>query len=185
MRIPSRLICNKRDRRCIPMKHLKFTALILALLLALSLCVCAGAESTLAPDFTVIDADGKKVSLSDKLDGKPLIFNIWASWCPPCVEELPHFDEAAKEYKDKITFMMINLTDGEYETVAGAQEFIRQNGLTFPLYFDTNGEAADIYLGEYIPMTWFINADGTVLGYIEGGMDRDTLYSCIAMLLES
>ncbi|MBQ6646224.1 MAG: TlpA family protein disulfide reductase [Clostridia bacterium] len=166
------------------MKWNRFLAFALSLLLLLGMSAFSLAESTPAPDFTVTDADGKQVKLSDKLDGKPVIFNIWASWCPPCVAELGYFDEAAKQYKDKINFMMINLTDGAMETVDGAKAFLEQKGYTFPAYFDTLGEAASLYVGQYIPMTWVINADGTVLGYVEGGMAQEDLLYCINLLIE-
>ena len=167
------------------MKLKKALAALLLAILLMNLCSFDLAESeTVAPDFTVTDTDGNKIKLSDLLAGKPLIFNIWASWCPPCVGELPHFEQAAEEYADRVTFMMINLTDGYQETLSLAKSFLLSNGYTFPAYFDTEGEASDLYLGQYIPMTWFINADGTILGYIEGAMDRDTLYQCIDMLLE-
>ena len=166
------------------MKYFRLTAFVLALILVLGLCAPTSAEGTYAPDFTVVDGSGHEIKLSDKLDGKPLIFNIWASWCPPCVSELPHFDEAAKLYEGQITFMMVNLTDGGYETVEGAKAFIKSKGYSFPVYYDTFGEVSGIYLGQYIPMTWFINADGTILGYIEGGMEKDTLLNCISQLLE-
>lgn len=167
------------------MKLNRLLSLALALVLMLGMCVSSCAENTPAPDFTVLDENGEQIKLSEKLDGKPVIFNIWASWCPPCVAELGYFDEAAKQYEGKINFMMINLTDGEMQTVDGAKAFLKQNGYTFPAYFDTDGEVAGIYLGQYIPMTWFIKADGTLLGYVEGGMEKDHLLYCIEMLLES
>ena len=69
-----------------------------------------------APDFTVLDKDGNTVRLSEKF-GKPIVINFWATWCPPCKQELPDFDKLCKEYGDRIVFMMVNLTDGYRDTV--------------------------------------------------------------------
>ena len=73
----------------------------------------------MAPDFTVYDAGGMPVKLSDYL-GKPVIVNFWASWCGPCKSEMPEFEEAFKQYGDRIQFMMINLTFGS-ETESSAK----------------------------------------------------------------
>ena len=165
------------------MKLSRLFALLLALMLCMG-CIAQAEADDKAPDITVVDADGNEVKLSDCLTGLPVVMNVWASWCPPCVAELEHFEKAVQEYEGRLAFMMVNLTDGEYETVEGAKAFIDQNGYTFPLYFDVLGEVSGTYVGQYIPITWFFNADGTVLGYYEGGMDEDTLQYCLNLLLE-
>ena len=152
-------------------------------LMCLSLCAIAEEQPVPAPDFTVLDAEGNQVRLSDLMNGKPMVLNFWASWCPPCVGELPHFEAAAKQYEGEVVFMMINLTDGVTETYDGAKEFIASNGYTFPSYFDTLGEGMSLFVGQYVPITWFVNADGTLLGYMEGAMDADTLEQCIQLAL--
>lgn len=72
-------------------------------------------EKIKAPDFTVVDAKGDSVNLSDLL-GKPIVLNFWASWCPPCKSEMPDFNEVYKEVGEDITFMMVDLVDGQRET---------------------------------------------------------------------
>ncbi|MBP3544577.1 MAG: TlpA family protein disulfide reductase, partial [Lachnospiraceae bacterium] len=72
-------------------------------------------EKVPAPDFTVIDAEGNEVKLSD-MRGKPVVVNFWASWCGPCKMEMPEFEEVYKELGDEVHFMMVNLTDGWQET---------------------------------------------------------------------
>lgn len=134
-----------------------------------------------APDFTVLDKDGRQVKLSDHF-GKPLVINFWASWCGPCCRELPVFDAAAKAHAGEIEFMMINLTDGYSETVDGVNQFIADNGYTFPVYFDTEDSAATAYGISPIPMTVFIRADGTVLDSHIGSMDAATLQSYLDQL---
>jgi len=143
------------------------------------------AEEVIAPDFTVLDADGAEVTLADRLaDGKPIVLNFWATWCGPCKSELPAFDKAAAEYADKITFMMLNMTDGYQETVDGVTSFMEDNGYTFPVYFDTTYSAAIPYGANSIPLTCFVTSGGVVVGGYMGAMAEETLYSYLEQLLE-
>ena len=168
------------------MKKSRILCLMLALVLALGLGVMADAENTQVPELTLLDANGNTVSLSQVLDGKPVVLNVWASWCPPCVAELPHFEQAAKDYEGRVNFMMVNFTDGSRETMAGAKAFLAQNGYTFPVYFDTEVMTYGTYMFGSIPTTWFIYADGTALGYVTGNIaEAETLYEYIDMLLNN
>lgn len=143
------------------------------------------AEETelLAPDFTVYDYDGNAYKLSD-FTGKPVILNFWASWCPPCKSEMPDFEKAYNEYGEEIVFMMINLTDGERETVDKGQEHINNEGYTFPVYFDTEFSANYNYSTGSIPSTFFINAEGEVAAYAVGAIDYDTILVGMEMMYE-
>ena len=69
-----------------------------------------------APDFTVYDRNGQPVRLSDMF-GKPIVLKFWASWCGPCRSEMPDFDEVYRLLGDEVVFMLVNLTDGEVETM--------------------------------------------------------------------
>lgn len=135
-----------------------------------------------APDFTVLDAEGNEVSLSDYI-GTPIVLNFWASWCGPCKSEMPDFDEAAAEYEGEVQFMMVNLTDGAQETVESAQSFIESQGYTFPIFFDTEYSAAIAYGASAIPMTFFIDQDGNLVTYAQGAIDGDLLRTGIGMIL--
>lgn len=143
------------------------------------------AEEVPAPDFTIMDLDGSMVSLSDRLeDGKPIVLNFWATWCGPCTSELPAFNKAAADYADEITFMMINLTDGQVETVPGVREFLTENGYSLPVYFDKKGSVSGPYGASSIPLTYFITSDGMVAGGHMGAMSEETLYNYLEQLLE-
>ncbi len=120
------------------------------------------AEVIAAPDFTVEKPDGTTTKLSD-LAGKPLIINFWASWCPPCKLEMPHFEKLYGEFGSEITFLMVDLTDGNRETKDNAISFIEDEKYTFPIYFDTEGTAGQIYAGSGIPVTFFVGADGNIV----------------------
>ena len=93
-----------------------------------------------APDFTVINNNGDEVKLSDYI-GKLVVVNFWATWCGPCASELPAFDNAYEKYKDEVEFLMVNLTDGYSETVDKVKKYVKDNGYTFPVYYDTKYSA--------------------------------------------
>ncbi len=135
-----------------------------------------------APDFTVIDRNGDQVTLSSK-KGKPVIVNFWASWCGPCKMEMPDFDAAYKKYGEEVEFMMVNLTDGRQETMEKATKFIRNSGYQFPVYFDTEGEAAYIYQTVSIPRTLFVDKDGNAEVIYVGMISSDILETQIEKLL--
>jgi thiol-disulfide isomerase/thioredoxin len=138
-------------------------------------------EAEMAPDFTVYTADGAPVKLSD-MKGKPVVLNFWASWCPPCKSEMPDFDEICKEYDGKVTFMMVNLTDGVQETVESARNFIHMMEYSFPVYYDTSMEASNVYGIQSIPTTFFIDAEGKLIAFANGAMDGETLKRGIGMI---
>lgn len=135
-----------------------------------------------APDFTVTDADGAEVRLSD-FRGKPVVVNFWASWCPPCKEELPDFEAAYAEHTD-VQFLMVNLTDGAQETVETATQYIEGEGYSFPLLFDTTGDAAMKYRVYSIPTTYFIDSDGNLAANATGMLTAETLAKGIGMIKE-
>lgn len=135
-----------------------------------------------APDFTVLDKDGNTVRLSEKF-GKPIVINFWATWCPPCKQELPDFDKLCKEYGDRVVFMMVNLTDGYRDTVDGTKRFVSDKGYTFPVYFDTKDNAASAYNVSSIPQTTFIDAKGNIYTTRIGAMNEATLRIYLNALL--
>lgn len=142
----------------------------------------AETAKTMAEDFMVLNAQGQEETLSEHF-GKPIIVNFWATWCGFCVEELPAFNAAAEKYGDRIDFMMVDLTDGERETVEVARAFVADSKFTFPVYFDTMENAATAYGVFSIPLTLFIAADGTVQDSRLGAMTEDELERNIAALL--
>ena len=134
-----------------------------------------------APDFTVYDAQGNPHKLSD-FRGKPVVLNFWASWCPPCKAEMPDFEEAYQSRGEDIHFVMVNLTDGQSETVATASQFLAESGYTFPVYFDTQGQAATVYGIQSIPTTFFIDAEGKIVAAGSGKLDAASLWQGISLI---
>ena len=138
-------------------------------------------ERETAPDFTVLNREGEPVRLSDQF-GTPVVINFWATWCPPCRAELPAFDEACSVYGDRIRFMMVDLTDGR-DTADIVEQFLEENGYGFPVYFDTELDAAEAYGLYSIPLTVFIRADGTILYSQIGSMSESDLTRNLESLL--
>ena len=136
-----------------------------------------------AVDFQMEDAEGNVIKLSDFIGEKPVIVNFWASWCPPCRAELPDFDKAYREYGDQIHFLMVNLTDGAKETKATAQALIDAEGFTFPVYFDTMGQASSGYSLYSIPVTIAISADGKLVSHQVGALSEAAVNQLVELLL--
>ena len=136
-----------------------------------------------AADFTVYTQDGTPVNLSD-FYGKPIVINFWATWCGPCKIELPAFDKLYQEYKDEVHFLMVNLTDGVDETVENVSAFVDENNYTFPVYYDTDMDAAITYYITSVPRTLFIDSDGNIAYGYMGTMSESTLQTYIEELLD-
>lgn len=135
-----------------------------------------------APDFTVVDADGNEVHLSD-FRGTPVVLNFWASWCGPCKNEMPDFDDAAARLEGQVQFLLVNMTDGSRETLETAQAYLEETGISAPAYFDTSYSAAIAYGVTSLPTTYFIDAQGGAVARAMGAIDADTLQKGIDMIL--
>jgi cytochrome c biogenesis protein CcmG/thiol:disulfide interchange protein DsbE len=142
-------------------------------------------EKVKARDFVVYDENLKEVKLSDYI-GTPVVLNFWASWCPPCKSEMPSFNEMSNKYsKDKVAILMINLTDGQRETISIANKFIKDNNYNMKVLFDNKMDAANKYNIESIPRTIFIDKDGYIVKDDSGAISKEELESQIKLLLEA
>ena len=137
-------------------------------------------EKVSAPDFTVYDLDGNEVHLSDFI-GKPVVLNFWASWCGSCKMEMPDFNEKYLEIGEEVQFLIINVTDGFRETVETASAFIEEQGYSFPVFYDTDQDAAAAYGVSSLPTTYFIDDEGKAIARTRGAIDKETLQRGINM----
>ena len=126
-----------------------------------------------APDFTVLDSEGKEVKLSDYF-GKPIVLNFWATWCYYCKMEMPDFNEAYQNNPD-IQFLMVNVTDGYQETMDTAKKYVKEEGFGFPVFYDTSLEAANAYGASGLPMTVFIDEEGNMVTIARGMLSAEDL----------
>ena len=146
--------------------------------------VSSPASKTSAPDFTVQDANGNNVSLSD-FKGKPVVLNFWASWCPPCKAEMPDYEKMYQLYSSQgVVFMMVNMTDGSRETTATAKHFLKDSNYTFSAYFDVESNVANTYGISSIPDSIFIDKYGNIVNAYEGIIDVATMKKSIESVLK-
>jgi len=132
------------------------------------------------PDFTFYDADGKTYKLSS-YKGKPIIINIWATWCGPCVSELPSFSKLYKEYRNDVQFIMLNCeTRSDVEYVKFFMDFY---DLDFPVYYDFDGEASEKYGEGYIPLTIVIDEEGNLVDTHTGSMTESQIRTLLRKIL--
>lgn len=138
----------------------------------------------MATDFTAYDVEGNALRLSD-YRGKPVIVNFFASWCGPCRIELPYFEAAYQTYGEQIEFLMVDLNGYGNDVAEDALAMIEEGGYTFPIRFDSDGEAALAYSVRSIPTTLLVAPDGELLGTQVGSMSEAMLAQAIAILLGS
>ncbi len=131
-----------------------------------------------ALDVTFYDAEGNTVMLSS-FQNKVTVLNFWASWCSPCESEMPYFQRFYEELGDEVNFVMLNLTDGERETISSADDFISNGGFTFPVYYDSDLDAANTYYTTSIPVTYIIDTDGMIAAQHIGAISEEDLESMI------
>lgn len=120
-----------------------------------------------APDFTLVSLKGDTIKLSD-YKGKVVILDFWATWCPPCKEEIPHFKKLYSE-KSEAGLMIIGIVVND--DVSSVKKFVSQNGVNYPIVMGT-AQVEKAYGGiNAIPTTFIIGKDMTirqsVLGYRE------------------
>ncbi len=153
----------------------KSMLLVLALLMAAAFASSAFAlgNGDQVKNFTLKDLSGKSVSL-DQFKGKVVVLNFWATWCPPCRNEMPEFDEMDKELKKSggAVLLAVNMTDGRRETKSKVEKFMKETGYTMTVLLDSEQELAGYFGIRYIPSTFIIDREGRLTGQIQGGTTK-------------
>lgn len=139
-----------------------------------------------AYDFTVYNEIGDAVKLSDFKEEKNIVVNFWASWCPPCKEEMPYFNEATEKYKNEdVEILMINLTDGMRETKEIAKKYLDKEGYKLNVLYDLEEDAAFTYRIQAVPRTIFIDKNGKITVDHVGLISKEDLNKNIESLLKN
>ncbi len=134
------------------------------------------------PDF-LLTGPGGEIRLSD-LQGKAVVVNFWATWCPPCRREIPELIDAYERYRDRgLVVLGVDLQESE----SAVRDFATEFGISYPLVIDRTGEVADVWNigGQFqgIPSTYFIDRTGVVRDIYNGTLTRDLLEERIALIL--
>jgi len=133
-----------------------------------------------APSFTLQDLNGKPVNLSD-FKGKVVILDFWATWCPPCVMEIPHFIELHEQYKDR-GFAMVGISL-DRQGVGVVESFVQKYRVNYPILM-ADGQVDKAYGGiTGIPTTFVIDAAGNIRQKYVGYRDKAVFEADIKALL--
>lgn len=122
------------------------------------------------PDLQVTRLDGTTIYLRD-FQGKPLIVNFWATWCPPCIEEMPALEDLHRSMSGEISVVAVNL--GEDPEVV--QAYLDQHSLTLPVLLDQSGQVAHALDIGYLPATLFVDAQGVVRSSYKGALTPEQM----------
>jgi len=122
---------------------------------------------TKAIDFKLKDLTGKEMSLSD-LKGKKVFLNFWATWCPPCKEEMPEIQKLYEETKNS-DVVIVAVEIGE--PLSTVKSFIDSNKYTFKVLLDSDQSVSSKYNIASIPTSYFIDVDGNIISKKIGGMN--------------
>jgi peroxiredoxin len=120
-----------------------------------------------APAFTLPDLSGTEVDLAD-LQGRVVVLNFWASWCPPCRAEMPAFEQAFRRYEDQ-GLVVLTVNAAYQDPLDDMQAFLEPLAPSFPILRDTNGAVNRLYAITSLPTTFFIGRDGTIRDLVIGG----------------
>jgi cytochrome c biogenesis protein CcmG, thiol:disulfide interchange protein DsbE len=126
------------------------------------------------PDRPFETFDGGETSLAD-LAGEPVVVNFWASWCPPCVAEMPEFERVHLDRGDEVRFVGLNTQDD----LALAEQLVARTGVTYDLGLDPDALLFNDFEVIAMPSTFFVDADGAIVHRHAGILSEQQLQSLI------
>ncbi len=129
------------------------------------------AKGKQAPNFQLTTLDGKAVTLSD-YQGKKVILNFWATWCPPCRAEMPHMQTYYEEQaeRENVVILAVNLTTND-RGLAKIEDFVEEFGLEFAIPMDKKGDVGATYQTISIPTSYMIDTKGRIQNKVVGPMN--------------
>lgn len=116
------------------------------------------AERVTVSDFqwNLVDSSGKMVNFKE-MEGDVILVNFWATWCPPCVAEMPSLNKLYADYKDKITFVFL-----ANDKIKNVEAYLEKNGYDFPVYYSKDNEPTELQ-SPSIPTTYLIDDQGSIV----------------------
>ena len=139
-------------------------------------------QGVAAPDFTLPSLDGQKVKLSD-FRGKAVLLNFWATWCPPCKVEMPWFADLQKQYaQDGLVVLGVAMDDSKPDTIA---KFASEMGVNYPVLLGTDKVSDDYGDVQYLPTTFYIARDGTIVDKMTGLLGRKEIEDAVRKTLNT
>lgn len=137
-------------------------------------------ENAPAPDFMVYDLENKPVKLAD-FKGKVVILDFWATWCPPCLEEIPHFKKLHQQYSGQgLVILGVSLDEAGRDHV---KEFMKENSIPYPIAMSNDKIVEDFGGIRGIPTTFVIDRDGKIVSKLVGYHDLEEFESLIKKVL--
>jgi thiol-disulfide isomerase/thioredoxin len=152
-------------------------AMLLAMLL-LAACSSGGAgksfQDSMAPDFRATTTGGEEISLA-ALQGKIVVLNFWATWCHPCLEEIPELNSFHRDHQADVTLISVEI-DG---TQIALDEFRGRIPIDFPVILNSqqSSDLANLYQIQAIPTTFVIDSEGRIAARLTGSTTQKTLES--------
>jgi peroxiredoxin len=136
----------------------------------------------LAPDFTLQALDGSELSLAD-LRGHPVLLNYWATWCPPCLEELGYFETLQHEFEDR-GFRIVAVNGIEQDVLDDVRATVSEAGISYPVLLDHDEEVWKTFQVQFMPTTFYIDARGIIRGIQLGSAGEGDFRANVLKLLE-
>lgn len=129
--------------------------------------------------LTISDSEGSPVTLGDLAEGKVTVVNVWATWCPYCVDEMQDFQLLYDKYGEKVQFVMLDSADSARE-VSDSRDYVADQGFTFPVFFDDGWKVQTFFNVAAYPTTIVIDADGSLLSNRPGRINASSLDAMLA-----
>lgn len=133
-----------------------------------------------APDLQLHDIEGLPVSLVD-YRGQTVLVNNWATWCPPCREEMPILNSYFRDHRHQ-EFVLVAIDAGD--TAAMVSDFVARYELEFPVWIDPTSLALNSFRNNYLPSSYLINPEGQVVMAWSGAVTRASLEEHITPILK-